>query len=190
MARQFQFDVQVGMVGINVRIPVPVSYYSFGGWKASLFGDQHMYGTEGINFFTRSKVVTSRWPDPATSSVDLGFPQKEIAESSYRYQRQLETGEKIMVGVNKFQLEHEPPLEILRVPLGVEELQVKRVRERKQGRPAETVRTRLAAVREAAKGTTNVMPPILEAVKAECTVGEIADIFREVFGVYRDPAWI
>jgi malonate-semialdehyde dehydrogenase (acetylating) / methylmalonate-semialdehyde dehydrogenase len=74
-ARQFQFDVQVGMVGINVPIPVPVSYYSFGGWKASLFGDQHMYGPEGINFFTRTKVVTSRWPDPATSSVDLGFPQ-------------------------------------------------------------------------------------------------------------------
>jgi malonate-semialdehyde dehydrogenase (acetylating)/methylmalonate-semialdehyde dehydrogenase len=74
-ARQFQFDVQVGMVGINVPIPVPVSYYSFGGWKASLFGDQHMYGPEGINFFTRGKVVTSRWPDPATSSVDLGFPE-------------------------------------------------------------------------------------------------------------------
>ena len=75
VARQFQFDVNVGMVGINVPIPVPVSYYSFGGWKASLFGDQHMYGPEGINFYTRSKVVTSRWPDPRTSSVDLGFPQ-------------------------------------------------------------------------------------------------------------------
>jgi len=74
-ARQFQFDVQVGMVGINVPIPVPVSYYSFGGWKASLFGDTHMYGPEGINFYTRSKVVTSRWPDPRTSKVDLGFPQ-------------------------------------------------------------------------------------------------------------------
>ena len=75
VARQFQFDVQVGMVGINVPIPVPVSYYSFGGWKASLFGDQHMYGPEGVNFFTRGKVVTSRWPDPRTSSVNLGFPQ-------------------------------------------------------------------------------------------------------------------
>lgn len=74
-ARQFQFDVEVGMVGINVPIPVPVSYYSFGGWKASLFGDTHMYGPEGINFYTRGKVVTSRWPDPSTSSVDLGFPQ-------------------------------------------------------------------------------------------------------------------
>jgi malonate-semialdehyde dehydrogenase (acetylating)/methylmalonate-semialdehyde dehydrogenase len=74
-ARRFQFDVEVGMVGINVPIPVPVAYYSFGGWKASLFGDTHMYGPEGINFYTRGKVVTSRWPDPATSTVDLGFPQ-------------------------------------------------------------------------------------------------------------------
>ncbi len=75
VARQFQFDVQVGMVGVNVPIPVPVAYYSFGGWKASLFGDRHIYGPEGIDFYTRTKVVTSRWPDPATSSVDLGFPQ-------------------------------------------------------------------------------------------------------------------
>jgi malonate-semialdehyde dehydrogenase (acetylating)/methylmalonate-semialdehyde dehydrogenase len=74
-ARQFQFDVEVGMVGINVPIPVPVSYYSFGGWKSSLFGDLHMYGPEGVQFYTRSKVVTSRWPDPASSKVDLGFPQ-------------------------------------------------------------------------------------------------------------------
>jgi malonate-semialdehyde dehydrogenase (acetylating) / methylmalonate-semialdehyde dehydrogenase len=75
VARQFEFDVQAGMVGINVPIPVPVAYYSFGGWKASLFGDRHIYGPEGIDFYTRTKVVTSRWPDPATSKVDLGFPQ-------------------------------------------------------------------------------------------------------------------
>ncbi|HEX3906372.1 MAG TPA: CoA-acylating methylmalonate-semialdehyde dehydrogenase [Mycobacteriales bacterium] len=74
-ARAYQSDVEVGMVGINVPIPVPVAHYSFGGWKASLFGDTHMYGPEGINFYTRGKVVTSRWPDPATSSIDLGFPQ-------------------------------------------------------------------------------------------------------------------
>ena len=74
-ARQFQFDVDTGMVGINVPIPVPVAYYSFGGWKTSLFGDLHMYGPEGVQFYTRSKVVTSRWPDPGTSKVDLGFPQ-------------------------------------------------------------------------------------------------------------------
>jgi malonate-semialdehyde dehydrogenase (acetylating) / methylmalonate-semialdehyde dehydrogenase len=74
-ARQFQFDVEVGMVGVNIPIPVPVAYYSFGGWKDSLFGDTHMYGPEGINFYTRGKVVTSRWPDPATSAIDLGFPR-------------------------------------------------------------------------------------------------------------------
>jgi malonate-semialdehyde dehydrogenase (acetylating)/methylmalonate-semialdehyde dehydrogenase len=74
-ARQFQFDVEVGMVGVNVPIPVPVSYYSFGGWKSSLFGDLHMYGPEGVQFYTRAKVVTSRWPDPGSSKVDLGFPQ-------------------------------------------------------------------------------------------------------------------
>jgi malonate-semialdehyde dehydrogenase (acetylating) / methylmalonate-semialdehyde dehydrogenase len=74
-ARQFQFEVEAGMVGINVPIPVPVAYYSFGGWKNSLFGDVHMYGPEGIQFYTRAKVVTSRWPDPGTSKVDLGFPR-------------------------------------------------------------------------------------------------------------------
>lgn len=73
-ARRFQFDVEVGMVGINVPIPVPVAYYSFGGWKASLFGDAHMYGPEGIQFYTRGKVVTSRWPEPSMSRVNLGFP--------------------------------------------------------------------------------------------------------------------
>src|SRR5579885_1667794 len=75
VARQFQFDAQAGMVGVNVPIPVPVAYYSFGGWKQSLFGDRHIYGPEGIDFYTRTKVVTARWPDPATSQVDLGFPQ-------------------------------------------------------------------------------------------------------------------
>ena len=74
-ARQFQFEAQVGMVGINVPIPVPVAYYSFGGWKDSLFGDLHMYGPEGVQFYTRGKVVTARWPDPGTSKVDLGFPR-------------------------------------------------------------------------------------------------------------------
>ncbi len=74
-ARQFQFEVQAGMVGINVPIPVPVAYYSFGGWKSSLFGDLHMYGPEGVQFYTRAKIVTSRWPDPGTSKIDLGFPR-------------------------------------------------------------------------------------------------------------------
>ncbi len=74
-ARRFQRDVTAGMVGINVAIPVPVGFYSFGGWKASLFGDSAMYGPEGIRFYTRPKVVTTRWPDPETSEIDLGFPR-------------------------------------------------------------------------------------------------------------------
>ncbi len=73
-ARKFQNEVQVGMVGINVPIPVPMAYYSFGGWKASLFGDTHAHGAEGFHFFTRGKVVTSRWPDPAHGGINLGFP--------------------------------------------------------------------------------------------------------------------
>jgi malonate-semialdehyde dehydrogenase (acetylating) / methylmalonate-semialdehyde dehydrogenase len=74
-ARRFQNEVQVGMVGVNVPIPVPVAYYSFGGWKSSLFGDAHVYGREGFNFYTRAKVVTARWPDPRHRGVNLGFPQ-------------------------------------------------------------------------------------------------------------------
>ncbi|MBM3719699.1 MAG: CoA-acylating methylmalonate-semialdehyde dehydrogenase [Actinobacteria bacterium] len=74
-ARRFQNEVQVGMVGINVPIPVPTAYYSFGGWKNSLFGDTHAHGTEGVHFFTRGKVVTSRWLDPSHGGINLGFPQ-------------------------------------------------------------------------------------------------------------------
>ncbi|HLU31542.1 MAG TPA: CoA-acylating methylmalonate-semialdehyde dehydrogenase [Acidimicrobiia bacterium] len=74
-ARRFQNEVEVGMVGVNVPIPVPMAYYSFGGWKSSLFGDTHAHGTEGVHFFTRAKVVTSRWPDPSHRGVNLGFPR-------------------------------------------------------------------------------------------------------------------
>jgi malonate-semialdehyde dehydrogenase (acetylating)/methylmalonate-semialdehyde dehydrogenase len=74
-ARRFQRDIAAGMVGINVAIPVPVGFHSFGGWKSSLFGDSAMYGPEGIRFYTRPKVVTTRWPDPTTSEIDLGFPR-------------------------------------------------------------------------------------------------------------------
>jgi malonate-semialdehyde dehydrogenase (acetylating)/methylmalonate-semialdehyde dehydrogenase len=73
-ARKFQNEVRVGMIGVNVPIPVPMAYYSFGGWKASLFGDTHAHGAEGFHFFTRGKVVTSRWPDPAHGGINLGFP--------------------------------------------------------------------------------------------------------------------
>jgi malonate-semialdehyde dehydrogenase (acetylating)/methylmalonate-semialdehyde dehydrogenase len=74
VARRFEREVNVGMVGINVPIPVPVAWHSFGGWKASLFGDTPIYGPEGIRFYTHPKVVTTRWPDPASSVIDLGFP--------------------------------------------------------------------------------------------------------------------
>jgi malonate-semialdehyde dehydrogenase (acetylating) / methylmalonate-semialdehyde dehydrogenase len=73
-ARRFCNEVEAGMVGVNVPIPVPVAYYSFGGWKSSLFGDTHAHGTDGVHFFTRGKVVTSRWPDPSHGGINLGFP--------------------------------------------------------------------------------------------------------------------
>ncbi len=73
-ARRFVSECQIGMVGVNVPIPVPMAYYSFGGWKASLFGDTHVHGTEGVHFYTRGKVVTSRWLDPSHGGVNLGFP--------------------------------------------------------------------------------------------------------------------
>ncbi|MBY6554592.1 MULTISPECIES: aldehyde dehydrogenase family protein, partial [unclassified Rhodococcus (in: high G+C Gram-positive bacteria)] len=74
-ARRFQNEVEVGMVGINVPIPVPMAYYSFGGWKNSLFGDTHAHGTEGIHFLTRGKAITSRWLDPSHGGINLGFPE-------------------------------------------------------------------------------------------------------------------
>ena len=76
-ARRFQHEVEVGMVGINVPIPVPMAYYSFGGWKSSLFGDTHANGTEGVHFFTRGKVVTTRWLDPSHGGLNLGFPHND-----------------------------------------------------------------------------------------------------------------
>lgn len=79
-ARRFEYEIDCGMVGINVPIPVPVASFSFGGWKRSLFGDSHMYGPEGIQFYTRGKVVTSRWPEPAGSRIDLSFPASQRVE--------------------------------------------------------------------------------------------------------------
>jgi malonate-semialdehyde dehydrogenase (acetylating)/methylmalonate-semialdehyde dehydrogenase len=74
-ARRFQREIQVGMVGINVPIPVPLGFYSFGGWKNSLFGAHSIYGPDGVHFYTRPKVVTTRWPEPEHRGVDLGFPR-------------------------------------------------------------------------------------------------------------------
>jgi malonate-semialdehyde dehydrogenase (acetylating)/methylmalonate-semialdehyde dehydrogenase len=77
-ARKFQSDIQVGMVGVNVPIPVPLSFYSFGGWKSSIFGSNAIYGPEGVRFYTKQKVVITRWPDPIHRGVDLGFPQQGL----------------------------------------------------------------------------------------------------------------
>jgi methylmalonyl-CoA mutase N-terminal domain/subunit len=123
-------------------------------------------------------------------AIELGFPQKEIAEAAYRYQRQLERGEKVMVGVNRCTVGEEPPIEVLRIDREIERKQVERVRARKKARAQGRVREALAAVESAAADGRSVMPPILDAVRAECTVGEIADVFRAVFGEYRDPAWV
>lgn len=74
-ARRFRLEVQTGMVGVNVPIPVPIGYHAFGGWKDSLYGEHGMYGTEGVHFYTRGKSITTRWPDPSDGGIDLGFPQ-------------------------------------------------------------------------------------------------------------------
>jgi len=123
-------------------------------------------------------------------AIELGFPQKEIAEASYRYQRQLERGEKVMVGVNKYRTAEEPPMELLRIDPELERRQVERVRARKRNRDQARVRDALRVVRSAARADQNLMPPMLDAVRVDCSVGEIADVFRDVFGEYRDPAWL
>jgi methylmalonyl-CoA mutase N-terminal domain/subunit len=123
-------------------------------------------------------------------AIELGYPQKEIAEAAYRYQQQLERGEKVVVGVNRYQVPEERPPELLRVPLEVEARQIDRVRRLKRERNGTAACAALGRVRAAAQSGENLMPPLIDAVKALCTVGEIADAFRDVFGVYRDPAWL
>jgi methylmalonyl-CoA mutase, N-terminal domain len=123
-------------------------------------------------------------------AIELGFPQQEIADASYHYQRQLDRGEKVVVGVNKHQRDDGQTLEVLRVGNEVEATQVARVRARKASRDTGLVAARIEDVRAAARAGVNMMPPMIAAVHAEVTVGEISDVFREVFGVYRDPAWI
>lgn len=123
-------------------------------------------------------------------AIELGYPQKEIADAAFRYQQQLDAGEKVIVGVNKYQVPEERPIEILKVDPEVERRQVERVRKIKRERNQAAAGEKLARVREAACSGENLMPPIIDAVKSYCTVGEISDVFREVFGVYRDPAWL
>jgi len=123
-------------------------------------------------------------------AIEAGYPQREIAEAAYHYQQQLERDEKTVVGVNRYQVPEERPPDLLRVPLEVEGRQIDRVRRVKHQRNSAEARAALARVRAAAEGGENLMPPLVAAVRALATVGEIADVYREVFGVYRDPAWL
>jgi methylmalonyl-CoA mutase N-terminal domain/subunit len=123
-------------------------------------------------------------------AIEVGYPQKEIAEAAWVYQRQIDRGEKTVVGVNRYQVPEEHPPELLRVPLEVEAHQADRVRRVKRERDATAAREALGRVREAARSGENLMPPLVAAVKARCTLGEIADLYRETFGQYRDPAWL
>ncbi len=123
-------------------------------------------------------------------AIEVGFPQKEIADAAFRYQQQLDSGEKVIVGVNKYQVPEEKPIEILKIDPEVERRQIERVRKIKRERSQVAVKEKLARVRGAAQNGENLMPPIIDAVKSYCTLGEICDVFREVFGEYRDPAWL
>ena len=123
-------------------------------------------------------------------AIETGYPQREIAEAAFHYQRQLEKGVKTIVGVNKYSVPEEIPIETLKIEPAIEERQVQRVRKMKRDRNSVTVREALARVSEACRSNENLMEPILEAVRHEVTVGEISEVFRTEFGVYRDPGWI
>lgn len=123
-------------------------------------------------------------------AIEIGYPQKEIADAAYRYQQQLDTGEKAIVGVNKYVMPEERPMEILKINQEVEQGQVERVRRIKRERDQAEAREQLGRVHAAARNGENLMPHLIEAAKAYCTLGEISDVYREVFGVYRDPAWL
>ncbi|MDQ7828401.1 MAG: methylmalonyl-CoA mutase family protein [Armatimonadota bacterium] len=124
------------------------------------------------------------------AAVEAGYPQREIAEAAYRYQQQLERGEKIIVGVNAFVDETPRPIPILRIDPEVERRQVERLRRVRAERDPARVAEALHRLREAARRGDNTMYPILDAVKAYATVGEICDVFRAVYGEYREPAII
>ncbi|HZW88027.1 MAG TPA: methylmalonyl-CoA mutase family protein, partial [Myxococcaceae bacterium] len=119
-------------------------------------------------------------------AVEEGFPQKEIGESAYRTQREIEDGERLIVGVNAFQSDRHEPIEILKIDEQVAEGQVARLERVKSERNAAAVSAALAKVEAACRGTENLMPPVLEAVKSYATLGEISDVFRKVWGQYRE----
>jgi methylmalonyl-CoA mutase N-terminal domain/subunit len=120
-------------------------------------------------------------------AIELGYPQQEIADAAYAYQKQLERREKIVVGVNKYQMPETQPIEYLKIDPEVEHRQVVRLQEVRRTRNHRQVQSCLADLRKAAQGSENLMPYILSAVKEYSTLQEICDVFRDIFGVYRDP---
>ena len=123
-------------------------------------------------------------------AIELGFPQKEIAEAAYHFQQQFDRREKVMVGVNRYQTNDKPTIDILRIHAEVESTQVARVRAFKAARDQARVASRLADVRQACRDGTNLMPLLIAAVKDGVTLGEVCDVYRDEFGIYRDPAWL
>jgi methylmalonyl-CoA mutase N-terminal domain/subunit len=125
------------------------------------------------------------------AAVNQGYPQMEIARSAYEFQQMVERGERVIVGINKYADEQEgDAIPTLKIDHAVEERQIARLREVREGRDRAQARAALDAVRQAAAGTENLVPRIIDAVKAGVTLGEVSDVFREVFGVYRDPAFL
>ena len=124
------------------------------------------------------------------SAINMGYPQKEIADSAYRYQQQLDAKEKVIVGVNAHEIPEEQPMETLKIHPEVERSQVAQAKQVKQERDSAQAEEHLGLVHAAARNGENLMPVLIDAVKAYCTVGEISDVYREVFGVYQDPAWL
>jgi methylmalonyl-CoA mutase N-terminal domain/subunit len=123
-------------------------------------------------------------------AIDTGYPQREIADAAFHYQRQLEQRVKTVVGVNKYTIPEEIPIPTLKIDQALEEKQVQRVRKMKQERNAAALKESLRRVGEACRSSENVMEAICEAVRREATVGEISDVFRTEFGVYKDPGWL
>jgi methylmalonyl-CoA mutase N-terminal domain/subunit len=123
-------------------------------------------------------------------AIEVGYPQREIAESAFLYQRQLEQNIKTVVGVNKYSIPEEIPIEVLKIDPAMEERQIQRVRKMKRERNSTALKEALKRVAEACRSGENLMEPICEAVRRDATVGEISDIYRAEFGVYKDPGWI
>lgn len=123
-------------------------------------------------------------------AIDKGFPQREIGNAAYRYQKQVEQKEKIIVGINKYVTQNEKPIPTLYLDDAAEKKQIENVKRVKSSRDAALVREKLASLKKAAQGTENVMPHIIAAVKAYASLGEICDVFRDVFGEYHDPKWL